>query len=243
MSCFTVSATASEAGSSSPAPSFQDKSSPLWSTCKCRDAKPYKPKRTLNIPKNWYDEVSDSEESLVERPSVAVKALRARQFFRRIDASSADTGFFLGGINDWEADKLRFSLLYMMQDLYGDREGEKEYPATWEDKTAFFSWFEKTVSAWVEDLPEDQKACIKALADILEDDLATDPDDEGGLERQGIRVDKYLDGFDPISEEDQGLEQLELENWACYKCSRSYANKVFWVVGHKDYGPKAQYFD
>ncbi|KAF5977542.1 ankyrin protein 3 [Fusarium bulbicola] len=235
--------TASEAGRSSPAPSFQDQSSPLWSTCKCRDAKPYKPKRTPNIPKNWYDEVSDSEESLVQRPSVAVKALRARQFFRRIDASSADTGFFLGGINDWEADKLRFSLLYMMQDLYGDREGENQYPAEWEDKTAFFSWFEKTVSAWVEDLPEDQKACIKALADILEDDLAIDPDDEAGLERQGIRVDKYLDGFDPISEEDQGLEQLELEDWACYKCSRRYANKVFWVVGHKDYGPNAQYFD
>ncbi|KAF5548873.1 hypothetical protein FMEXI_4544 [Fusarium mexicanum] len=230
MSYFTISATASEAGSSSPAPSFQDESSPVWPTCKCRDAKPYKPKRTLNSPENWLDEVSDSEESLVEHPPLAVKALRARQFFRRNDALSADTGSCLGEISDWEANKLRFSLLYMMQDLYGEREGEKKYPAEWEDKTAFTSWFEKTVSAWVEDLSEDQKACIGALADILEDDFAIDPDDEAGWERQNTRVGKYLDGFDPISEEVQGLEQLELEDRACYECSRRYANKALWVV-------------
>ncbi|KAF5662920.1 nacht ankyrin domain-containing protein [Fusarium circinatum] len=121
--------TASEAGSSSPAASVQDQSSPVWPTCKCRDAKPYKPKRTLISPENWLDKVSDSEGSLVEHPPLAVKALRARQFFRRNDALSADTGFFLGDISDWEANKLRFSLLYMMQDLYEEREGEKEYPA------------------------------------------------------------------------------------------------------------------
>ncbi|PNP78966.1 hypothetical protein FNYG_07831 [Fusarium nygamai] len=240
MSCFIVSGTASEAGRSSPAPSFQDESSPVWSTCKCRDAKPYKPNRKLFIPKNWYDEVPDTEKSLIERPSLAVKALRARQFFRRIQAYGADKRFSFG---DWEAGKLRYSLLFMMDDLYGDREGEKEYPAEWEGETTFKSFYEKTVSTWVEDLPDDEKACIERLADILGEEFTIEVDDEASWEKYESRLDQCLDGVDPIPEEDQGLEKLKLEEWACYKCSRRYANKVLWVPGHKDYGPTAQYFD
>ncbi|KAF4502459.1 pfs domain containing protein [Fusarium agapanthi] len=100
------------------------------------------------------------------------------------------------------------------------REREKENPAEWEDTTAFTSWFEKTVSTWVEDLPEDQEACIKALADILDDDYAIDLDDEAGWERQDIRVGKYIDSLGPIPEDDQGLQQLHLlEDWACYEYS------------------------
>ncbi|KAF5586190.1 hypothetical protein FPCIR_8041 [Fusarium pseudocircinatum] len=243
MSCFIVSGTASdtasEAGRSSPAPSFQDASSPVWSTCKCRDAKPYKPKRTLLIPENWYDDVPDSKESLVERPSLAVKALRARQFFRRIKACAADKGISFG---NWEAGKLRYSLLFIMDDLYEDREGEKEYPADWEDESTFRSFYERTVSAWVDDLPDDEKVCIERLADILEEEYTIDVDDEAGWKKYESRLDQCLDSVDPIPEEDQGLEQLKLEEWACYKCSRRYANKVLFVPGHKDYGPMAQYY-
>ncbi|KAF5621704.1 nacht and ankyrin domain protein [Fusarium tjaetaba] len=212
--------TACEADSSSPVPSVHDELSPVWSTCKCRDATPYIPKRTLNIPENWYDEVPDTEESLVEPPSLAVKALRARQFFRRLlVAHAADKGFSLG---DWEEAKLRHSLLFMMDDLYEDLEGEKEYPSEWEDETIFRSFYEKTVSAWVEDLPDDEKACIERLADILDEEYNIDVDDEAGWEKNEIRLNQCLDSAEPIHEEDQGLEQLKLEEWACYRCSRRY---------------------
>ncbi|KAG9500578.1 hypothetical protein J7337_009059 [Fusarium musae] len=224
MSCFIVSGTAadtaSDADCSSPAPSFQDESSPVWSTCKCHDTKPYKLKCTLNIPENWCDEVPDTKESLVERPSLAVKALRSRQFFRRIQAAhGADKGFSLG---DWEEAKLRHSLLRMMTDL---------------------SFYEKTVSVWVEDLPDDEKACIERLADILDEEFTIDVDDEVGWEKHESRLDQCLDSVELIPEEDQGLEQLKLEEWACYKCSRRHAEKVLFFLGYKDYGPMAQYFE
>ncbi|KAF5600635.1 hypothetical protein FPANT_2229 [Fusarium pseudoanthophilum] len=223
MSCFIVlgaaSGTASEADRSSPTPSFRDVS-PVWSPCECRYPKPYKPKRTLNIPENWYDEVPDTEESLVERPSPAVKALRARQFVRRLlVAHAADKGFTLG---DWEDGKLRQSLLFMMDDRYEDLEGEKEYPAEWEDETIFRSFFEKTVSAWVEDLPDDEKACIERLADIFEEEYSIDADDDAGWEKHESRLYQCFVSVKPIPEEDQGLEQLKLEEWACCKCSRRY---------------------
>ncbi|EWG55196.1 hypothetical protein FVEG_13235 [Fusarium verticillioides 7600] len=229
MSCFIVSGTAadtaSDADCSSPAPSFQDESSP----------------RTLNIPENRYDEVPDTEESLVERPSLAVKALRARQFLRRIQAAhGADKGFSLG---DWEEAKLRHSLLRMMTNLYEDREGEKEYPTEWEDETIFRSFYEKTVSAWVEDLPDDEKACTERLADILDEEFTIDVDYEVGWEKHESRLDQCLHSVEPIPEEDQGLEQLKLEEWACYKCSRRHADKVLFFLGYKDYGPMAQYFE
>ncbi|KLO92888.1 Uncharacterized protein LW93_4043 [Fusarium fujikuroi] len=211
MSCFIPSVKASKVGGSSGTPSFQGQLSPAKSTYKSGTTKP---KRKVIIPENCYDEVSNSEESLAgprEHPSVAVKALRARQFFRRISAfRTDDTGVILEGPIDWEAHKLQFSLLYIMDDLYKEPKGEKEYPTEWEDKTAYILFIEKTVFGWVEDLPNDEKACVEGLADILVEELPIAFDDEAGWEEHEGRVGEYLHSIDPMPEDDQGLEELDL---------------------------------
>ncbi|KAF5695329.1 hypothetical protein FDENT_411 [Fusarium denticulatum] len=119
-------------------------------------------------------------------PHSQLKPFVQDNFFRRIEAFGADAGFSLG---DWEAGKLRHSLLFMIDDLYGDREGEKKYPAEWEDETTFKSFYEKTVSTWVKDLPDDEKACIERLADILGEKFTIDVDDEAGWEKHESRLD------------------------------------------------------
>lgn len=98
----------------------------------------------------------------------------------------------------------------MMYDLYEEREGEKGYPAEWEDETALVSFIEKTVSNWVEDLPDEEKACVERLADILGEELTIALDDEAGRKEYRNRVVKYLDSIDPIPAEGQGLEELDL---------------------------------
>lgn len=210
MSCFIPSVKASKAGGSTRTPPFQGQSSLAKVTYNSGTTKP---KRKVNIPENWYDEASDSEESPVgshDHPSVAVKALRARQYFRRISTLATDIVFFYpDGPRDWEVDKLQYSFMWMLQDLYKEREGEKEYPTEWEDETAYIHFLEKTVLSWVEDLPNDEKACIEGLADILGEEY-TNFDDEGNWEEHESRVWEYLDRFDPIPEEDQGLEELDL---------------------------------
>ncbi|KAG4262345.1 hypothetical protein FPRO04_13442 [Fusarium proliferatum] len=214
MCCFIASVTASKAGRSSGAPSSQSRSSPAKSTYKSGTTKRYRPNRKVIIPENWYDKVSDSEKSLAgprEYPSVAVKALRARQFFRRISAfRTDDKGVILEGPIDWELHKLQFSLLYIMDDLYEEREREKEYPTEWEDKATYILFIEKTVSSWVEDLPNDEKACVEGLADILVEALTLDFYDEAGWEEHEGRVGEYLHSIDPIPKDDQGLEELDL---------------------------------
>ncbi|CZR49334.1 uncharacterized protein FPRO_08925 [Fusarium proliferatum ET1] len=192
MSCFIPSVKAVKAGCSSHTTSFQAQSSPAKSTYKSGTTK-----LPVIIPENWYDEASDSEKSLFgshDHPSVAVKALRARQFFRRISTLATDIVFFYpDGPRDWEVDKLQYSFMWMLQDLYKEREGEKEYPTD-----------------WVQDLPNDEKACVEGLADILGEEFTITSDSEANWEEHESRVGEYLDGFDPIPEEDQGLEELDL---------------------------------
>ncbi|SCV34396.1 uncharacterized protein FFB14_04865 [Fusarium fujikuroi] len=97
-----------------------------------------------------------------------------------------------------------------MQDLYEEREGEKEYPTEWEDETAYIHFLEKTVLSWVEDLPNDEKACVEGLADILGEEFTITSDGEANWEEHESRVGECLDSFDPIPEDDQGLEELDL---------------------------------
>ncbi|CVK98744.1 uncharacterized protein FMAN_08464 [Fusarium mangiferae] len=209
MSCFIPSVKAVKAGCSSHTTSIQAQSSPAKSTYKSGTTK-----LPVIIPENWYDEASDSEKSPVgshDHRSVAVKALRARQFFRRISTLATDIVFFYpDGPRDWEVDKLQYSFMWMLQDLYEEREGEKDYPTEWEDETAYIHFLEKTVLSWVEDLPNDEKACVEGLADILGEEFAITSDGEATWEEHESRVGEYLDRFDPIPEEDQGLEELDL---------------------------------
>ncbi|KAF5634272.1 hypothetical protein F52700_5995 [Fusarium sp. NRRL 52700] len=195
MSCFVPSTTASKAERSSRMHPFQARSSGVVSTCKSCVPKPYRPKATPIIPENWYDEVDDSEEYLIERPSLAIKALRARQYFRKIAAVSSDKCAF-GEPLVWDANKLQASLLFTLDALYGERNGEKEYPAEWEDDTAFTLFLEKTVSTWVDDLPDEQKVFIDGLSYILESELMLDDDDEADWNEFVSRAIKYFGSVD-----------------------------------------------
>ncbi|KAF4947065.1 hypothetical protein FGADI_10695 [Fusarium gaditjirri] len=209
----TTAVSDSDAGRSSPNPSVQSQPSLMESAFKCDSNSPGSPKLALEIPEDENDTYSssDSEESLVdalEYPSIAVKALRARQFFRRIRALDKD--YLEPYRSNWDPVKLQFSLLFILAQLYEEREGEKEWPAEWDDEAAVTFFFENTAAKWAEDVIDESKVGIAKLAEIFKEGFAVDGNDAAALENRDTRVVDFIKSIIPIPEADQGLEELDL---------------------------------
>ncbi|KAF5627571.1 hypothetical protein F25303_10761 [Fusarium sp. NRRL 25303] len=131
-----------------------------------------------------------------EVPSVAVQALRVRQWGRKLRTFDRD---YKGDRSNWESGVER----------------EKGWPAEWEDEAAFTYFFlEKTVASWVENLPDGNRVILEELATILGESWAVDLSSDATVKEYQDRVRKFVDhNMAPVPEEDQGLEELELTDF------------------------------
>lgn len=192
---------------SSPTPLLETQSSPTESTCKSG-----RPQLTLAIPEDQ-DVISpespeDQDVTSYAGPSIAVKALRARQWDRKLRTFDKD---YKGYRRNWEPVKLEWSLLCSLSMVYKGIEGEKGWPAEWEDEAAFSSFLEETVASWVEDLPDDNRVILEEFAAILGESWVIDLSSDAAVKEYQGRVRKFVDdNMAPVPEEDQGLEELEL---------------------------------
>ncbi|CVK98746.1 uncharacterized protein FMAN_08463 [Fusarium mangiferae] len=205
-------------------PLLQTQSSHTESTCKAGTNKSGRPQLTLMIPEGQDDISSeipedqddsssempeDEDVTSSERPSIAVKALRARQFERKFRTFDKD---YKGGFSiNWESVKIQWSLLCMLSMVYKGVEGEKGWPAEWEDEAVFASFLEETAASWAEDIADDNRVILEEFAAILGESFAIDLSSEAVVKEHLDRVKKFVDdNMAPVPEEDQGLEELEL---------------------------------
>ncbi|RKL38083.1 hypothetical protein BFJ72_g7545 [Fusarium proliferatum] len=207
MSSPTTSIPSSGTDPSSPTPLLQTQSSPTESTCKSS-----RPQLTLIIPEGQDDISSempeDEDVTSSERPSIAVKALRARQFERKLRTFDKD---YKGFSINWESVKIQWSLLCMLNMVYKGVEGEKGWPAEWDDEAVFASLLEETAASWAEDIPDDNRVILEEFAAVLGESFAIDLSSEAAVKEHLDRAKKFVDdNMTPVPEEDQGLEELEL---------------------------------
>ncbi|KAI1009925.1 hypothetical protein LB503_011473 [Fusarium chuoi] len=212
MSSSTTSIPGSDTGSNSHTPSLQTQSSLTESSCKSGTNKPGRPQLTLMITEDQHDISSEvlGDQDIVssEVPSVVVQALRARQWGRKLRTFDKD---YKGHRSNWESVKLQWSLLCMFSMVYKAVEGEKGWPAEWDDEAAFTYFLEETVASWVENLPDGNRVILKELAAILGESWAVDLSSDAAVKEYQDRVRKFVDdNMAPVPEEDQGLEELEL---------------------------------
>ncbi|QGI82628.1 hypothetical protein CEK25_009357 [Fusarium fujikuroi] len=162
---------------------------------------------------NMQDDISpkipeDQDVASSEVPSVAVQALRARQWGRKLRTFDKH---YKGYRSNWESVKLQWSLLCMFSMVYKGVEREKGWLAEWEDEAAFTYFLEKTVASWVENLPDGNRVILEELATILGESWAVDNSSDATVKEYQDRVRKFVDhNMAPVPEEDQGLEELEL---------------------------------
>ncbi|RBA17614.1 hypothetical protein FPRO05_11329 [Fusarium proliferatum] len=203
----TTSIPGSDTRPSSSTPLLETQYSPTESTCKSS-----KPQLTLMIPEGQDDISSempeDEDVTSSERPSIAVKALRARQFERKLRTFDKD---YKGFSINWESVKIQWSLLCMLNMVYKGVEGEKGWLAEWDDEAVFASFLEETAASWAEDIPDDNRVILEEFAAILGESFAIDLSSEAVVKEHLDRVKKFVDdNMAPVPEEDQGLEELEL---------------------------------
>ncbi|KAH7230548.1 uncharacterized protein BKA55DRAFT_525627 [Fusarium redolens] len=185
MSDLTFPTSDSSAGRISPAPSLTE------SNCKCNLDIPQSAKLALIIHEEQDDVLSDSAEYTFEPgkgPPIKVKALRARQFIKKIVSFDQDSDYAKAFRSNWESVKLSCSLLYIVATLYGEQEGEKEWPIEWEDGTALTFFLEETVAAWIEDLSDEETTKVEELAEIMGTSFAVDLDDDAAVRRYQSQV-------------------------------------------------------